>query len=207
MSEKFQKYTISDLIIEMVNGYKYDKNIVKDEIVKRLQYCGLDNNTIGHIISFEKAIILKRNLKPNDGLLLDKYYWLDKNVNKIIFSNPDEHVLRPDCAPNDKTLLSGELLCIIDEANILKNRDIVHNSDAINEINDVGRETMDNWVMYEYYNRFENEFRFANNISNDYKGMIIEEKIDKLYNNEMGIVMINRWRDIMPEEAIYIPYE
>lgn len=50
-------------------------------------------------------------------------------------------------------------------------------------------------------------FRFANNISNDVKTMLFQTSIDKLYDNEMGIVMINRWKSIMPKEAIYVLYE
>ena len=73
MNKDFQKYTISDLIIEFVNGKKYDKNIVEVEIINRLKYCGFDINTIGYIISYEKAIISKRNINTDEALLKDKF--------------------------------------------------------------------------------------------------------------------------------------
>lgn len=101
----------------------------------------------------------------------------------------------------------GELLCIIDEANVFKNHSINCSDVVMNELEELGREDFENWVLYEFFNRIENECRFANNISNDIKIMLFQDKIDKLYDNEMGIVMINRWKNIMPKEAIYVPYE
>lgn len=207
MNKDFQKYTISDLIIEFVNGKKYDKNIVEVEIINRLKYCGFDINTIGYIISYEKAIISKRNINTDEALLKDKYFWINKNINSVLFPNPEDYILEIGKLPTTKTLLLGELLCIIDEANVFKNHSMNCNDTVMHELEELGRENFDNWVLYEFFNRLENECRFANNISNDVKTMLFQTSIDKLYDNEMGIVMINRWKSIMPKEAIYVPYE
>lgn len=207
MNREFQKHTISDLIIEFVNGKKYDKSIVEVEIFNRLKYCGFDINTIGYIISYEKAIISKRSINASDGLLKDKYFWINKNINSILFPNPEDYILEIGGLPTTRTLLLGELLCIVDEANILKNHSKNYTDIVMHELEEIGRENFNNWVLYEFFNRLENECRFANGISNNIKTMLFQDSIDKLYDNEMGIVMINRWKSIMPKEAIYIPYE
>lgn len=207
MNKEFFCYTISDLIIELIRSSNERKQFVKDEICNRMKYCGFDDNTIGYFISYEKAIANKKTKGLNEDILINKYYWYKKNITERIFCDADDYILIPNNRISSKTLLTCEILCIIDEANILRNHVQCYNKNVMQEIIYLGNEGFNNWVYYEFYNRLENEYRFANNITNDYKGMYIQEKIDNLYYNEMGIIMINRWKNIMPEEAIYVPYK
>ena len=73
MNKEFQRYTISDLIIELVDGKKIDKRVVNNEIISRLKYCGFDINTINYVIAYEKAIVSKR-ASVNNILLIDNYF-------------------------------------------------------------------------------------------------------------------------------------
>lgn len=207
MNKEFFCYTISDLIIELIESSNERRKIVKDEICSRMKYCGFDDNTIGYFISYEKAIVNKKTEKLNEDMLINKYYWYKKNIEEPIFCDADDYILIPNNKISSKALLTCEILCIIDEANILRNHVQCYNKNVMHEINYLGNEDFNNWIYYEFYNRLENEYRFANNITSDYKGMYIQEIIDNLYYNEMGIIMINRWKNIMPEEAIYVPYK
>ena len=103
-------------------------------------------------------------------------------------------------------MMLSELLCLIDEAVIInKFFSNEYSYDILKEIENISVEDMKNVLLKEFYDRIENSFRKANNLKLKFKGYVYEEQIGKLNENEMQIIIKNRWNDILEvEENLYM---
>ena len=178
------KYTISDLIIKSI--YE-DNNLYIDEIKKRLYYCGFSPNVIDEVIKTELKLVTnkKNELFSSKRLINDNFKLSSVSIKKMMLS---------------------ELLGLIDGAVMINNYfSNDYSYEIIKEIESISTEDMKNVLFQEFYNRIESSFRKANNLKLKFKGYVYEEQIGKLYENEMQIILKNRWSDILEVEES--PYE
>ena len=149
------KYTLSDLLIK----YKYDKNdIYLNEVKRRLKYCGFSTSVIECLIKEETKLINN----DSESLIKNIYITNDFKLNDIK-------------GKEDKLLLS-ELLCIIDEAVMIKKYFVKdYNKDLLDELEPIKEEDLSNIFYLEFFNRIENYFRKGNNLKLAFKGFAYEE--------------------------------
>ncbi len=168
------KYTLSDLLIK----YKYENNdVYLNEIKRRLLYCGFSKNVIDYLIK-EESKLIKKNVNLIENIRITNDFKIEELKGK-----------------EDKLLLT-ELLCIIDEAMMITKYFAKDYSKAlIDELESLNKEDGSNFLVKEFYQRIENYFRKANNLEWEFKGFYYEDHIDKLYENELDIIILNRWHE------------
>lgn len=192
MNTKYKNILFSDLIVLLL---KNDNKDVLEEIYNRLSFCGFEEKTISYIISYEKKIVQKREREISFPIYKN-FFWKNKNSSRKIFDNDTEkYCLRPDFSPNEYTLLTSELICIYNEAYYICNISNYKYSDLVyDEAYEISEyEDSGSWVIGEFYNRLENFYRFANKISNNYKGLYAKKNIYAFYDNELNILFQTRW--------------
>lgn len=118
------------LFTELVLAYTVDSSFY-DEIVKRLKFCGFEENVIKQIISLELEI-LKTTNKTYDTLLVNKKWWLSNlkkySTNKLLSLSLEQYSLFYENEMSTNALTNSELVCINDEANF-----VLANSDNFSE--------------------------------------------------------------------------
>lgn len=118
----------TELVIALNN--EKDKEIFKEEIVRRLTFCGFEESMINNLIEYEEAILEATN-KKYDVLLVNKKWWLREN--KSILEKPIEYyALYYNGEITQYAFTNSELVSIYDEADFLINYGI----DAYPEIKD-----------------------------------------------------------------------
>ncbi len=197
MKQKYEELLLSELIA--IYAYDLENENVKNEIVNRLIFCGFDEKTIMLIIECEVKIIKKRKLK-NMPHLCNSYIWLDSN-NKLVgkrklFNRPKEfYYVYPDRPVLETSLTLSELMWIYDEAFYIANIGKKNSEVIMSEVREIScHEDSRSWVVGEFYSRIESIYRYANNINKEYKGIIIDNNISCLYDNELNIIFNEKWR-------------
>lgn len=184
INDRLINLTISDLIIKSI----YENNdLYLEEVRKRLYYCGFSPNVIDEVIKKELKLVVDRK----NELIIPKRV-IDKNFKK---ENIDV-----------KKMMLGELLCLIDEAVMISKffKD-QYDSNTLQEILLISNEDMHNILFKEFYNRLEKCFRKANNLKLKFRGFVYEEQIGKLYEEEMKIILKERWSNTL--EIDFTPYD
>lgn len=198
---EYKNLLLDDLIIKHIK--KNDEKAYQ-EIIKRLKFCGFNDYTIECIIGYESNII--NHGKIRNKLICDNYYLIPYKNSDIIFSEPSKCIYKLDENVFEETLLISELLAIIDEANIISYSNKLNEYKNKNEIKNLSLENSNNWLIREYNNRLENICRFANNISNLERKSLFKKNYNILYDNEMQIIMNNRWENLEIRDKLFEPY-
>lgn len=183
INKDFLDFTVSDLIIKCI----YENNdLYIEEVKKRLYYCGFSPNVIDEVMKGElKLVHNKENKLISEKRIINDDFQID-NINV-------------------KNMMLGELLSLIDEAVMInKFFSDKYSPRVLKEIELISKENMHNIFFKAFYNRLEKCFRKANNLELKFKGFVYEEQIGKLYENEMQILLRNRWGSIL--ELDYEPY-
>lgn len=205
----YKKLLLSELISILV--YYPNDTIVKKEIVKRLTFCGFDKETIFAIIKSEMEIVKKRELKDMPPLY-KSYIWLDKNNDlagkkKLFKDNKELYYVYPGIPIKNTSLTLSELIWIYDEAFYIANIDKNHPEIVMKEVREIScHEDSRSWVVGEFYSRIESIYRNANNIKKEYKGLLIENNILCLYENELNILFNEKWRKPLGVKERYQSY-
>lgn len=198
---EYKNLLLDDLIIKHIK--KNDEKAYQ-EIIKRLKFCGFNDYTIECIIGYESNII--NHGKIRNKLICDNYFLIPYKNSDIIFSEPSKCIYKLDENVFEETLLISELLAIIDEANIISYSNKLNEYKNKNEIKNLSLENSNNWLIREYNNRLENICRFANNISNLERKSLFKKNYNTLYDNEMQIIMNNRWENLEIRDKLFEPY-
>ena len=198
---EYKNLLLDDLIIKHIK--KNDEKAYQ-EIIKRLKFCGFNDYTIECIIGYESNII--NHGKIRNKLICDNYFLIPYKNSNIIFSEPSKCIYKLDENVFEETLLISELLAIIDEANIISYSNKINEYKNKNEIKNLSLENSNNWLIREYNNRLENICRFANNISNLERKSLFKKNYNILYDNEMQIIMNNRWENLEIRDKLFEPY-
>lgn len=198
---EYKNLLLDDLIIKHIK--KNDEKAYQ-EIIKRLKFCGFNDYTIECIIGYESNII--NHGKIRNKLICDNYFLIPYKNSDIIFSEPSKCIYKLDENVFEETLLISELLAIIDEANIISYSNKLNEYKNKNEIKNLSLENSNNWLIREYNNRLENICRFANNISNLERKSLFKKNYNILYDNEMQIIMNNRWENLEIRDKLFEPY-
>ena len=186
LDSKLFKYTLSDLIIQSV--YQSNDYYLK-EAQKRLYYCGFSPNVINELIKSELNL---SRLKDNKIIIEKKFI--------------DNNFMIDSLKKNKEKLMLSELLCIIDECVMIgKYYSSNFTRNVALEIEPLSKENLSNFLMKEFYDRIESMFRNVNNLNLKFKGYINEEQIGSLYENEMKIIIKNRWSDVL--DIDFVPYD
>lgn len=174
--------TISDLIIKSI----YEKKgLYIEEVKKRLYYCGFSPNVIDEVIKNELKLAKRKNESIIKKTVIDKTFKVE-NIDV-------------------KKMMLGEILCLIDEVVMInKYYQDQYPKSVLQELESISKEDLNNFLFKEFYNRLEKCFRTANNLKLKFKGFVYEEQIGKLYENEMQIIVMNRWNSIL--EIDFNPY-
>ena len=198
---EYKNLLLDDLIIKHIK--KNDEKAYQ-EIIKRLKFCGFNDYTIECIIGYESNII--NHGKIRNKLICDNYFLIPYKNSDIIFSEPSKCIYKLDENVFEETLLISELLAIIDEANIISYSNKLNEYKNKNEIKNLSLENSNNWLIREYNNRLGNICRFANNISNLERKSLFKKNYNILYDNEMQIIMNNRWENLEIRDKLFEPY-
>ena len=180
------------LFTELVLAYTVDSSFY-DEIVRRLKFCGFEENVIKQIISLELEI-LKTTNKTYDTLLVNKKWWLSNlkkySINKLLSLSLEQYSLFYENEMSTNALTNSELVCINDEANF-----VLANSDNFSEniileasiLNDVSSQK---GLQYEFNKRivFIYDYYFDIKYSKE-----IFDKAMRFFINESHIVFINKY--------------
>lgn len=209
MKENYSKLLLSELISIYV--YDFNNLDVKDEILKRLMFCGFDKKTILSIIDCEIKIIKKRKLKDMP-YLYKSYIWLDKDnelvgKRKLFNENKELYYVYPNCPISKKALTLSELIWIFDEAFYIANIRGSKSNIVMEEVKEIScHEDSRSWVVGEFYSRIESLYRDANCISSEFKGIMIDNNISCLYENELNILFNEKWRKKLGVKGKYHSY-
>ena len=177
MDGKLYVYTISELIAKSI--FEND-DCYLNEVKNRLYYCGFSPNVIDDIIQKELKLVNENKIQIISSRIIDNKF----NINTF--------------KANKNKIMLSELLAIIDES-IMIRKFFSHNYDenTINQIEQISSEDLNNFLMKEFYDRIESAFRDANNLKLKFRGYVYEEQIGKLYENEMAIIVKNRWSNFI----------
>lgn len=202
------------MIDELLSLYVFQENKeALDEVYRRLRFCNYDSKTIDFIIDYEIKIIKKRNLIFKD-YLFNKYWWL-KHIteyrlddNKKLFNlNRDEYIFAFYNYMSDNILTISELICIFDEAYFIKSFCKNYPQNVLDEVREIATYEDDrSWIIEEIYSRIETLYRLANDIKNDNKKITDIKKTHTLYDNELQILFVNKWRKSFGDESNWQPY-
>ncbi len=185
MNKDLINLTLGDLLVK----YKYEKDEkYLEEAKKRLDYCEFSSQVRDYIIQEESKLI-----NENIDSLIDKVYISNDFKLDDVRNNIDKYTLT-------------DILCIIDEAITIKKIYVDDfNKELIDDLESVIDENFDNFLYLEFFSRIEKYFRDRNNLNLVFKGYISGDSANKLYNNEMGLIMKNRWGDML--KNVPHPYE
>ncbi len=166
--------TFSDLLIK----YKYEKkDFYLEEAKNRLLYCDFSPNVIDFMIDKELELV-ENNIIISDHIYISKEFKIN------------------DLRKCYKKLMISELMGLIDEAVMVdkyfKND---FSDEVLKEIEEIKEEGMDSFLYKEIFDRIENYFRDANNLKLAFKGYYYGERINTFYENEINIIIMNRWKD------------
>ena len=209
MNNEYNKMLLSELIAMLAFHPKNDT--IKKEIVSRLTFCGFDKDTILAIIKTEINIIRKRKLKDMPPLY-KSYIWLDKNnelvgKRKLFNEDKERYYVYLNRPIKNTSLTLSELVWIYDEAFYISKIDRNHPKIVLDEVDDISAyEDSRSWVVGEFYSRLESIYRSTNNIVNEYKGLLIENSILCLYDNEVNILFSEKWRKPLGIKRRYQSY-
>lgn len=193
------------LLDDLINKYINDNDLKSfEEINRRLKFCGFNNQTIEYIIGYE-GNILNIGKKRND-LICNEYFIIPKKNHLKLFENINKCIYRLDDNIYTETLLLTEILAIIDEAIVITYGLEINKYKCADEIKMLSNENSSNWLFKEFYNRLENICRYASNVPSTNKEMQFVDKIDILYENEMQIIMNNRWPNLAVRNNLFEPY-
>lgn len=173
-----------------------------EELKNRMFFCGFTIEEIAEYIEFENHIFNVRNEKYKKHILTN-YFIFGKKENTCIFDNVDSYMYNPS-GDNKRTLMSSELISIIDEAIFLSYSNKINSYKSRDEIIKLSIENSSNWLFFEFKNRIEYICRCANHIINGPKKVLFAEKTNILYDNEMQICL-RRW-NVDVSSKNFIPY-
>ena len=185
MNKDLINLTFGDLLIK----YKYDKDEkYLEEAKKRLSYCDFSDEVRDYIIKEESKLITE-----NIDSLIDKVYISNDFKLDEVRKNIDKYTLT-------------DILCIIDEAVTIKKLYVEDfKKELIDDLECVKEENFDNFLFLAFFERIEKYFRDCHNLKLVFKGYVSGDSANKLYSNEMDIIMKNRWGDMLKNEPH--PYE
>lgn len=203
MNPKFSSFLFTELVILLLND-DYRKEEIYHELMNRLMFCDIDENTSLALIELEKIIIKNRKLFW-DTMLYDKYWWLE---NDLTFNPKQKKILQLDYSEyflslnrdflNKKTisynlLTISELISLMDEATyvdiVFENKGNV--SDEIDLFKSISMKKSVRIAGKEIYFRIMSAYETAHNNSNFPNQ--IEESARMFYQNELNILFLCKW--------------
>ena len=166
------------------------------EIVKRMEFCSIDQITAKRLIQVEKKVLENKPYnRPDMDYLIRKNWWEQK---ELLFNNDYSKIgLKSDHLSAEETLTSSDLVAISAEANYIfsiNNKDELYSSEFLNEINDFAINKEKKLAMVEYQKRvnfcYVWAYKDANHgsVPSEERQREVQVKAIKLFENEIRII-------------------
>ena len=166
------------------------------EIVKRMEFCSIDQITAKRLIQVEKKVLENKPYnRPDMDYLIRKNWWEQK---ELLFNNDYSKIgLKSDHLSAEETLTSSDLVAISAEANYIfsiNNKDELYSSEFLNEINDFAINKEKKLAMVEYQKRvnfcYVWAYKDANHgsVPSEEMQREVQVKAIKLFENEIRII-------------------
>ncbi len=196
--ENINKMLFTELVISLDN--KEDSKDFKNEIYRRLSFCGFENIMINNLIEYEEAILESTNKKYNN-LLVNKKWWLESN-NNLLEKPIEYYALYYNGEITKYAFTNSELVSIYDEADFLINYGIDAYPDFKDEV----------LALYDKNSITNLKSEFIHRIAYIYKRELNKEYNDEIYSkaikffiNESQILFINKY-NYAEESLKWEPY-
>lgn len=196
--ENINKMLFTELVISLDN--KEDSKDFKNEIYRRLSFCGFENIIINNLIEYEEAILESTNKKYNN-LLVNKKWWLESN-NNLLEKPIEYYALYYNGEITKYAFTNSELVSIYDEADFLINYGIDAYPDFKDEV----------LALYDKNSITNLKSEFIHRIAYIYKRELNKEYNDEIYSkaikffiNESQILFINKY-NYAEESLKWEPY-
>lgn len=204
MGIRYKKEDIDKLLFtELVFGMRQDDgNVFRDEIFRRLRFCGFDDSFIKEMIEYEDEII-NVTRKEYDKYFYKTKYWIDLDDDeKLIKGNIDDYALYIDGKMSKKAFTTSELIGIYDEADFIMNYGSGLYDSHLDEIEMLYGDSKYN-LLEEFKNRI--GYIYYREFGKDY-----DEYIDtcaaRFYKNESHILFINKYDYAKDKRGNWKPY-
>lgn len=166
------------------------------EIVKRMEFCSIDQITAKRLIQVEKKVLENKPYnRPDMDYLIRKNWWEQK---ELLFNNDYSKIgLKSDHLSAEETLTSSDLVAISAEANYIfsiNNKDELYSKEFLNEINDFAINKEKKLAMVEYQKRvnfcYVWAYKDANHgsVPSEEMQREVQVKAIKLFENEIRII-------------------
>lgn len=186
-----KKLLFSELVYLMCED-EDNADIYEKEILKRLIFCGFDDEMSKSIIKYEIDIIEKTNFKVDIPLYKQKY-WLSDNFKPKLNLDPESYgVFQKPIGPKENTFVTSFLLFLDDEIGyIITHLDNIKNKDVLKEVKKFMPDEKHPWLQHEFFNRIN---YYNHLLGRKQKTKELEIKEERFFYNELQILFINKYK-------------
>ena len=200
MKYDLKKLLFSELVYLKDNDLKNSNKYYK-ELLKRLEFCGFNQELIDSIIDHESDILKTIDFKLKKPFVEQKY-WLNKNfISKLTKSRDEYGIFEEPIGPKKNTLCTSELLFLDDEmAYILTHSNEISNKNVLSEVKKFMPNEDDPWLQHEFFSRISYYYWLLYNKSRTKE---LDKCKETFFRNELQILFVNKYDY---DDNLWVPY-